>query len=229
MAKTTNNVRVGLVDDHSLMLSALALLVDSMDGFVTAWTCDDPRKAVSKIEEDAPDVLVVDLSMPERSGLELIKDVGALRKDMPVLVLSMMDETLYAQRVLKAGARGYVMKEASNEQLEAALRRVVSGGIAVSPSMAERMIEAYSTGVEMSDQGFLDRLTDREFEVFQLVGECNTGNQIAEALGISPKTVDVHKSKIRSKLELNQGDSLSAFAIRWVETQRLTRSGDSRQ
>lgn len=222
--KKGKEIRVALVDDHRLMLDGLKLLVDSMEGFTCAWHTEDPVEAISLVESDPPDVLVADITMPRRNGLELIKDVKVLNKDLPILVLSMHPETVYAQRAIKAGAKGYMMKGASNEELEEALRKVVGGGIAVSASMGEKMIEAYTSGEDIAaDQG-VERLSDREFEVFQLIGNCLSTTQIASELGISPKTVDVHKSKIRTKLDLEHRSSLAAYAIRWVELQKLNPS-----
>ncbi len=214
-------VSVGLVDDHRLMLDGLRLLVDNMEGFSCAWSCETAVEAMTLIGSNKPDVLVVDITMPERSGLELIKDVKALNKDLAILVLSMHDEDVYAQRAIKAGAKGYVMKGAPNEELQAALRRVAGGAIAVSTDMAAKMIEAYTTGEEITSDHGVDRLTDREFEIFQLIGSCLSTAQIADKLGISPKTVDVHKSKIRAKLELPRSASLTAHAIGWVERKKL--------
>ena len=218
---TDKDIRVALVDDHRLMLDGLKLLIDSMDGFTCSWHCEDAVQALGLVETSPPDVLVTDITMPSRNGLELIKDVRALNKDLPVLVLSMHDESVYAQRAIKAGAKGYVMKGASNDELETALKKVVEGGIAVSAVMGEKMIEAYTTGEDITTDQGVERLSDREFEVYQLVGNCLSTSQIADQLGISPKTVDVHKSKIRAKLDLQAGSSLTAHAIRWVEVQKL--------
>lgn len=214
-------ITVGLVDDHRLMLDGLRLLVDNMKGFSCAWYCENAAEAMTLIEANRPDILIVDITMPERNGLDLIKDIKVLHKDLPILVLSMHDEDVYAQRAIKAGAKGYVMKGSPNSDLEDALRRVAEGGIAVSEAMAAKMIEAYTTGEDItSDQG-VEKLSDREFEVFQMIGDCLSTAQIAEQLGISPKTVDVHKSKIRAKLELPRSASLTAHAIGWVERRKV--------
>ena len=220
-SKKGKMIRVALVDDHRLMLDGLKLLVDSMEGFACAWHTEDPVEAISLLESDPTDVLVADITMPRRNGLELIKDVKALISDLPILVLSMHPETVYAQRAIKAGANGYIMKGAANEELEEALRKVVVGGVAVSAAMGERMISAYTSGEDIAAGQGVERLSDRELEVFQLVGNCLSSTQIASELGISPKTVDVHKSKIKTKLDLKGRSSLAAHAIRWVELQKL--------
>ncbi len=218
---TKTEIRVALVDDHRLVLEALALLINGMKGITCAWTSEDPVEAVHLLDRDTPDVLITDITMPTRNGLELIKDVKMLKKGRPRLVLSMHPEAVYAQRAIKAGAKGYVMKGGPREELEGAIRKVADGGIAVSEELGEKMIAAYTGGGDIHIGQGVAMLSDREFEVFQLVGNCRNTSQVAEELQISPKTVDVHKSKIRAKLELAKGESLTAYAIRWVEVQRL--------
>ncbi len=218
--------RVAIVDDHTLMREGMKMFVENLEGFACAWTAGEAQDALRLLETDLPDVLVVDITLPGRNGLELIKDVRALHPDLPVLVVSMHDETLYAQRALKAGAKGYVMKDAPHGAFEKALRRILAGGIALSERMSETILLAFSSGSNPGPDGAIHHLSDREFEVFQLIGEGRSTSQIAEALRISPKTVDVHKLKIRQKLKLTEGTSLTSFAIRWVEMRKLGRKAE---
>ena len=218
--------RIALVDDHTLVREGMKMFVENIDGFTCAWTAADAQEAMRMLDQDLPDVLVVDITLPGRNGLELIKDVRALHPELPVLVVSMHDETLYAQRALKAGAKGYVMKDAPYGVFEKALNRVLSGGIALSDKMSETILLAFSSGANPGPDGAIHHLSDREFEVFQLIGEGRSTSQIAEALKISPKTVDVHKLKIRAKLKLTEGTSLTSFAIRWVEMRKLGRRAE---
>lgn len=217
--------RVAVVDDHTLMREGMKMLLENLQGLTCAWTAGDTSEALQKLERDMPDALVVDITMPGRNGLELIKDIKALYPDLGVLVVSMHDETLYAQRALKAGAKGYVMKDAPQGIFEKAIRHVLTGGIALSEKMSENILLAFSSGSSPGPDGAIHNLSDREFEVFQLIGEGRSTGQIAGELGISPKTVDVHKLKIRQKLNLTEGTSLTSFAIRWVELRKL----DSRE
>jgi DNA-binding NarL/FixJ family response regulator len=182
-----------------------------------AWTAEKAAESVRKVDENTPDVLLVDISLPDRSGLELIKDLRLLRPNLQMLAISMHDERLYAQRVLKAGARGYLMKNAPQKSLEAALRRVAAGGIAVSEEMSEEILRAFSSGAGREGNDSVSELSDREFEVFMLIGQGKNTPQIADALKISPKTVDVHKMNIRTKLVMNDPAELAYFAIRWVD------------
>lgn len=218
--------RVAIVDDHTLMREGMKMFVENLEGFACAWTAGEAQDALRLLETDLPDALVVDITLPGRNGLELIKDVRALHPDLPVLVVSMHDETLYAQRALKAGAKGYVMKDAPHGAFEKALRRILAGGIALSERMSETILLAFSSGSNPGPDGAIHHLSDREFEVFQLIGEGRSTSQIAEALRISPKTVDVHKLKIRQKLKLTEGTSLTSFAIRWVEMRKLGRKAE---
>lgn len=224
MTKTevaTKRIRVGIVDDHTMMREGIRLFVQSLPDFEFAWGAADANTAIAELEKDPPDVLIVDITLPGRSGLELIKDVKSILPDLPILVLSMHDEALYAQRALRAGARGYLMKSAPHDEVEQALRKVASGGMAVSQNLSEEILLAFSSGVAPKPIEGLHSLSDREFEVFQLIGEGNSTLQIADQLRISPKTVDVHKMKIRSKLRLDDGGSLTRYAIRWTEMRRL--------
>ncbi|MCB1227114.1 MAG: response regulator transcription factor [Verrucomicrobiales bacterium] len=214
-------VTVGVVDDHHLMMDGLKLLVESMDGFRCVWTTDNAADCLARVEAKPPDMVLVDITMPDRNGIELIKDLRKLCPEVKLLVISMHDEEVYAQRALKAGARGYVMKSASHDEIRDTLLRVAEGRLGVSDDLSERMVEAFFSGQEASDRDLVGNLSDREFEVFQLVGECKTAAQIGEALGISSKTVDVYKSKIRGKLDIKPGDSLAAYAIRWVELKKI--------
>lgn len=213
-------IRVAIVDDHTMMREGLRLFLENSTDLSFAWMAVDASEAIRKVDDDTPDVLVVDISLPDRSGLELIKDIRLLRPKLPILAVSMHDEKLYAQRALKAGARGYVMKNAPQKTLENALRRVATGGIAVSENMSEEILRAFSTGAAPQSQDALSGLSDREFEVFQLIGHGKNTGQIAEALRISTKTVDVHKMNIRSKLGMSDPGELSYFAIRWAEGQK---------
>ena len=203
-----------------MMREGWRLFIENAADLAFAWMAGDAAEAVRKVDEDTPDVLVVDISLPNRSGLELIKDIRLLRPKLPMIAISMHDEKLYAQRALKAGARGYVMKSAPQQELEQALHRVAAGGIAVSDEMSEEILRSFSSGNAAEPKDAISELSDREFEVFVLIGQGKTTGQIAEALRISTKTVDVHKMNIRTKLGMNEAGELAYFAIRWAEGQK---------
>lgn len=214
--------RVAIVEDHTFMREGLKLFVSSLADFEWAWMAGSASEAIDMLQHDMPDLLLVDITLPDRNGLELIKDVHALYPKLIMMVLSMHDEKLYVQRALRAGARGYLTKDATHAEYEKALRRVASGGVSVSESLSEEILLAFAMGgKEQRTKDGLNALSDRELEVFQLLGEGKSTPQVAEALRISTKTVDVHKMNIRTKLQLEDGAAVVRHAIRWFETRRL--------
>lgn len=216
------SIRVAIVDDHAMMREGLRLFLDNTGDMQCVWMAGEAGEAVRQVEGDTPDVLIVDITLPGRSGLELIKDIRLLRPQLPMLAVSMHDEKLYAQRALKAGARGYIMKSAPHKMLGNAIRRILSGGVAVSEEMSDEILKSFVTGGSpaSTSQDGIAELSDREFEVFRLIGAGKNTGQIAELLRISPKTVDVHKLNIRTKMGLSDGTELTFFAIRWAEGQK---------
>lgn len=210
-------IRVAVVDDHTMMREGVRLFLENHLEMACAWTAANAAEAVQRVEEDTPDVLMVDISLPDRSGIELIKDLRLLQPKLAMLAISMHDERLYGQRALKAGARGYLMKNAPQQTLENALRRVAAGNIVVSEEMSEEIMRAFSAGTSLKSKDTISDLSDREFEIFMLVGQGKNTAQIAEALKISTKTVDVHKMNIRAKLGMSDPGELAYFAIRWAE------------
>lgn len=218
----TRPIRVAIVDDHAMMREGLRLFLDNSGDMQCVWMAGEAGEAVRQVEADTPDVLIVDITLPGRSGLELIKDIRLLRPQLPMLAVSMHDEKLYAQRALKAGARGYIMKSAPHKVLGNAIRRILSGGVAVSEEMSDEILKSFVTGgvTASASQDGIAELSDREFEVFRLIGAGKNTGQIAELLRISPKTVDVHKLNIRTKMGLSDGTELTFFAIRWAEGQK---------
>lgn len=216
------SIRVAIVDDHAMMREGLRLFLDNTGDMQCVWMAGEAGEAVRQVEGDTPDVLIVDITLPGRSGLELIKDIRLLRPQLPMLAVSMHDEKLYAQRALKAGARGYIMKSAPHKMLGNAIRRILSGGVAVSEEMSDEILKSFVTGgaPASTSQDGIAELSDREFEVFRLIGAGKNTGQIAELLRISPKTVDVHKLNIRTKMGLSDGTELTFFAIRWAEGQK---------
>jgi len=213
--------KVAIVDDHTMMRDGLSQLVSSLPGFECCWSAASAGEALSKVEVELPDLMITDMTLPGRNGLELIKDTLALTPGLAILVVSMHDETLYAQRVLRAGAKGYIMKDAPSDSLVDAIEKVANGGIWVSLAMSSKIIEAFSGQGDGEEVEGVHRLTDREFEIFQLIGEGKSKADISSDLNISPKTVDVHKAHIRDKLELGDAAAVLSYAVRWVEMRKL--------
>ncbi len=181
---------------------------------------EDAAAALRAVEARRPDLLVVDLSLPGRSGLELIKDLAALYPDLPMLVLSMHDETLYAERALRAGARGYLMKSAGGQAVLRAIRDVLAGQIHVSPAVSSRLLQTLAGRNPSPDPSPHRRLSDREFEVFRLLGEGLGTREVARRLNIGIKTIETHRAHIKEKLGVHDAPGLVREAVRWVESQR---------
>lgn len=212
--------RIMLVDDHPMMRAGLAQLISRQPDLMICAEAANPAEALKALPATNPEVLLADLTMPGRSGLEFIKDILALHPALPVLVVSMHDEAVFAERALRAGARGYIMKEAGGEALVDAIRQVLRGEVYVSPTMSARILAGLSGRKPRGSDSPIEKLTDREFEIFQLIGQGKSTRDIAEQLGLSSKTVDVHRSHLREKLELKDSTALIRHAVRWVETQQ---------
>lgn len=212
--------KILLVDDHPLMRRGQADLLSREQDLMVCGEAGTAREAMEAIANLKPDLVLVDMTLPDKDGLELIKDIQALHPGLPVLAMSMQDESLYAARVLRAGGRGYVMKGAgSDEHLATAIRTVLSGQIAVSPQMSAKILESVAAPSGKVGDGPEAKLSDRELEVMRLFGEGWSTEEIANRLHLSPKTVDVHRMHIKEKLGFKTTPEFQRFAIRWVASQ----------
>lgn len=211
--------RILLVDDHPIMRHGLAQLIRAEADLEVCGEGGSAAEGLALVGKLAPDLVVADLTLPDKHGLEFIKDVQSMHPGTLMLVLSMHDESLYAERVLRAGARGYVMKETAADTLVHAARRVLGGGIYLSDKMSSLMLELMAGQRKPVAGSLLDRLTDRELEVLQLIGQGRATRHIAEQLHVSVRTVDAHRAHIKDKLQLPDGAALVRYAVRWVESQ----------
>jgi len=210
--------QIFIVEDHPVMLDGLANLVNRQPDLEAKWQCTFPDDALSLLSTVNPDLLMTDLSMPGKSGPDFIKEALALHPDLPILVLSMHDEALYAERLMRMGVKGYIMKDAGVNLLLEAVRQVLSGGIYLSPQISSRILTELFCPSGEESQSPLARLTCRELQVFQLIGQGKNTGDIAKTLGTSPKTVDVHRAHIREKLELPDMTALIRYAVCSVES-----------
>lgn len=214
--KARGKARVLVVDDHPVVRQGLRLLIDHESDLEVCAEAETVADALEAITKHKPDVAVVDLSLRGTSGLELIKDIRVRHADLPVLVLSMSDESVYAERVLRAGASGYLMKEAATDEVLTALRRVLDGGIYLSDAMASRLLAQLVRGVPADGGSPVDRLSDRELEVFGLIGRGLGTGEIARRLHLSPKTIETYRAHIKQKLNLADAAELLQHAIYYV-------------
>jgi len=207
------------VDDHPLMRRGQADLLNREAGLEVCGEAGTAREALEAVARLKPDLVLLDMGLPDKDGLELIKDIQALHPGLPVLAMSMQEESLYAARVLRAGGRGYVMKQEGPERLAGAVRAVLDGQVALSPRMAARILESMVGPAGEAGGGPEEKLTDRELEVMRLFGEGWSTDEIASRLHLSPKTVDVHRGHIKEKLGFKTTPQFIRFAIRWVASQ----------
>jgi Response regulator containing a CheY-like receiver domain and an HTH DNA-binding domain len=208
-----------LVDDHPTMREGLIRVIEREADLMVCGEAESIQQALEKIESSNPDVAVVDISLGGQNGLELIKDIKIRYPRLPVLVHSMHDETLYAERALRAGARGYINKKESPQKLLQAVREVLKGEISLSETMTRQILNSVGGDRPGRKTSPFRELSDREFEVFELTGQGLGTNEIAGTLHLSEKTVQAHRDHIRRKLNLPDGRGLTRFAIRWVESQ----------
>jgi DNA-binding NarL/FixJ family response regulator len=217
--------RILIVDDHPMMREGLAQLISHQPDLVVCGEAENAPQAVAAVQNLRPDLVLADITLPGRNGIELIKDVQAVVPGMAVLVISMHDEAIYAERVLRAGGRGYIMKQEGGKKIMQAIREVLSGQIFVSETISAKILETFSRGGSQVAKSPIERLTDREFEVFQLVGRGLGRREIAQQLHLSVRTAEVHRANIKKKLELKSSSEMIRFAVRWVEGQDMSGEG----
>ena len=218
--------RILIVDDHPMMRTGLAQLIGNEPDLKVAAEADTAGQAISLVAKQKFDLALLDISLPDKNGLELIKDFRALRPELPILVVSMHDEMIYAERVLRAGGRGYIMKQEGGQKFLRAIRSVLAGQIFVSETMSARIMEIFSGRQPEHSGSPVQKLSDREFEVFQLVGQGVGTRATAEQLHLSVKTVEVHRANIKGKLGLKTATELLRFATRWVDAQGQAQKQD---
>jgi DNA-binding NarL/FixJ family response regulator len=218
-AADPNRRRITIVDDHPMMRAGLVQLISKQPDLAVCGEAGSPAEAFRELARSRPDLLVADLTMPGRGGFDFIRDALALHAGLPILIVSMHDETIYAERALRAGARGYIMKEAGGENLLLAIRSVLGGRVYLSPALSSEILEGLSGPKPRALASPISTLSDREFEVFQLIGQGKSTTEIARQLHLSPKTVEAHRGHLKLKLKLKGATALVRYALRWVETE----------
>jgi DNA-binding NarL/FixJ family response regulator len=208
-------LRILLVDDHPMVRQGLARLINDEPDLCVCGEADGVAAAIEILDRARPDLAVIDISMGGTDGIELIKDLKVRRPNLPALVLSMHDESLYAERVLRAGAKGYVTKHEAPEKVMIAIRRVLAGEVYVSERIAARLINAVAGSKQNAGESPLDRLSDRELQVFRLIGGGMTVREIADKLCLSVKTIETHREHIKDKLNLKSSSELLRYAVQY--------------
>jgi DNA-binding NarL/FixJ family response regulator len=209
--------KVLIVDDHPILRKGLAMLINQEADLIVIAEADNAQKALEMIDKHKPDMLIVDISLPGIDGIELIKTVKLRYRNLPSLVVSMHDETLFAERALRAGARGYIMKQEALERVLVAIRRILAGEIFVSDKITTNMLEKLVSVDGTATNSAVGLLSNRELTVFRMIGQGIKTSQIAEKLHLSVKTIESYRSHIKEKLKLNDGTDLLKYAIQWVQ------------
>ena len=210
--------RIVIVDDHPLFRKGLQELIHSDQSLMVCGEAGNASEAMDMIRKLHPNLAIVDLSLPGANGIELIKNIRAEFAKMPILVLSMHDESLYALRAMRAGADGYVMKHEAMASVVQAIHEVFNGRPYLSPAMAAQVITKFSHRRAEGEADAVERLSDRELEVLELIGKGNEVRQIANLLHLSPKTVETHRAHIKDKLDLKNSREVARFALQWLQS-----------
>lgn len=212
--------RIIIVDDHPMMLKGLVMTLDAEHGFEVVGKFSRAEEALQTSIDLKPDLAIVDISLPGMSGLELIKNLIGMHQNLKILVVSRHEETLYAERALRAGAKGYVMKQEAGTEILKAIRKILNGGIYVSDEVSEKLLLGMASGQKNLSQSPIDLLSDRELEVFEMTGQGNITREIAEHLHLSVKTVESYRARIKTKLNLENATELMMHAVKFVENEK---------
>jgi DNA-binding NarL/FixJ family response regulator len=209
-------IRILIVDDHPIVREGLAARIARQPDLTVCGEAEDVADALNLVKSAQPDLVIVDLSLKSGQGIDLIKRIHASSENVKTLVSSMYDESLYAERALRAGALGYVNKQEMSEKIIEAIRQVLDGKIYLSPSMTERFLQRAVGSPPQLIKSPIETLTDRELEIFKMIGQGKTTRQIAGELHLSVKTVETHRENIKSKLHILNAAELSREAVQWV-------------
>lgn len=209
--------RVLLVEDHAVVRFGIAQLINRQADLVVCGEEEDASRALSAITSVKPDLVIADISLKDSSGLELMRNIKAQFPQMPILVMSVHDESIYAEIAFRAGALGYLMKQEALEKILVAIRRVLEGNIYVSDALASKMLQQQIRGQTDISESPVKALSDRELEVFQLIGQWKKTKEIAQELHLSVKTVEYYREQIKRKLNLRDASELTQHATSWVQ------------
>ncbi len=206
-----------VVDDHPIVREGLRRLIDQEKDLAVCGEAETVAEAELAIRDLKPDLVIVDITLKQGDGIDLVKESRASYPQLPILVLSMHDEVIYAERVVSAGANGYIMKQADSDELLRAMRRVLGGGTYVSEAIGNSMVRNLASGGRQVASNPIERLSDRELQILQMIGTGLSTRQVAEALGLSKKTVESHRERIKRKLHLATGSQLVQYALNWSD------------
>ncbi len=211
--------KIIIVDDHPIVRQGLAALINQQEDMAVCAQAADGREAMEQIGKLKPDLVTIDLTLGDSGGLELIKNIKSRYPNLPMLIISIHDESLYAERVLRAGAKGYIMKQEATERVTEAIGKVLAGQVYISECMSDRIVRSFLGGTAKGRSPAVGNLSDRELEVFGLIGQGYGTRKIAEILHLSIKTIETYRAHIKEKLDLDNAAHLLQYAVQWVGSQ----------
>ncbi|KPJ98729.1 MAG: hypothetical protein AMK71_10960 [Nitrospira bacterium SG8_35_4] len=220
-AKRKKKSKVFIVDDHPIVRQGLIQLINQESDFVVCGDAGDILSARESIAKNSPDVVIIDIALGQASGIRLIEEIAHQHPEIPVIALSMHDESVYGERCLKAGARGYIMKHEEPENVITALKRVTGGEVYISKNLRDMLLNKFMNKKHQSPSSSISSLSNRELEVFQLFGQGLKTQQIAKELNLSVKTIETHIEHIKRKMNFNSLHELTTSAIRWAVSQNI--------
>ena len=217
MANPINKYRIFIIDDHPVVIRGLSNLIDQEKELCVCGSSVDTENVIDEIKKLKPDLIILDISLKNLNGLEFFKELKNNALEIPVLVLSMHDENLYAERSLHAGARGFIMKQEAPEKVILAIQEILKGNIYLSDKMKKIIIEQFaSQDIKKNNFSGIKTLSERELEIFEMIGKGLSSRQIAESMFLSIKTIETYRARIKTKLNLSSSNELLQFAIQWV-------------
>jgi len=215
--KLNRKQRIYLVEDHPIFRDGISQLINKEDDMLVMGGCESAADCLKYIKDNSPDLIIVDITLRDSCGIELTKIIKKTYPNLPVLILSMHEELIFADRVLKAGARGYITKREATSKVIEAIRRVLQGKIYICDTMIDHFLERSITGGQNFAASPVERLSEREFEVFNLIGKGMTNRAIAEVLSVSTNTISTYRERIKEKLNLQNNAELNRYAMQWIQ------------
>jgi len=215
--KLNRKQRIFIVEDHPIFRDGISQLINKEDDMIVVGGCETSGECLKYIKENQPDLIIVDITLKDSCGIELTKEIKKTYPALPVLILSMHEELIFADRVLKAGAKGYMTKREATGRVIEAIRRVLQGKIYICDTMIDHFLERSITGGQNFTSSPVERLSEREFEVFNLIGKGMTNRSIAEVLTVSTNTISTYRERIKEKLNLQNNAELNRYAMQWIQ------------
>jgi len=217
MLKSSRKNKIFIVEDHPIFRDGISQLINKEDDMFVVGGCETSPECLKYLKDNQPDLIIVDITLKDSRGIELTKEIKKTYPALPVLILSMHEELIFADRVLKAGARGYMTKREATTKVIDAIRRVIQGKIYICDTMIDHFLERSITGGQNFNSSPVEKLSEREFEVFNLIGKGMTNRSIAEVLSVSTNTISTYRERIKEKLNLQNNAELNRYAMQWIQ------------